>query len=90
MNSPAVVAGSGKILGGRWFGRTWCRFVCVASPMLVEDVAFPVFLSHLGSGAAATLLGRQRSGQASFKARYIRQKALVYAALLISSSCKVR
>lgn len=48
-----VISGSGEILGGRWCGRMQCRFVGVAFPMLVKDVALAAFLSRLGSGVAA-------------------------------------
>lgn len=69
IRAPVVVAGSGETFSGWWCGRTQCRFVCVAFPVVVEDTALPAFPSRLSSGVAAALLGRQRSGQANFESQ---------------------
>lgn len=84
IRAPVVVAGSRGILNGRWFGRTQCRFVCIAFPMLVEDMALPAFPTSLRLKWQPLFWEGNGQDRQILKATLIRCKALVYEALLIS------
>lgn len=59
---PMVVAGSGKTLSGGWCGRVRADLPVLHSPWrVVEDMTFPTFPSHLGSGVAVVGMGKFQS-----------------------------